>query len=209
MTEQQPCPARHPEHGRPPGQPVFCPGHTASIQAALGELQRLAADLTDEHGRRTETPDRDGGVVGHGKTIPTPAEAVDLADELVQWTWWWIGEVAKALGHRGPVIDTTSGLPHHDAVLGEGLTYLMRQAPVALELPELAGWGVGVLRMHHRLRRWLRQDDPVVRLYLPCPGCERPGTLSRPNGGSQVSCEACHRSWPESDYERFVRVLLS
>ena len=61
--------------------------------------------------------------------------------------------------------------------------------------------------------RTLAIDWPLVHELVPdCPYC-RTRTLRRDNGASFVYCDdrdgGCGRRWPESDYRRFVHLLVT
>lgn len=77
---------------------------------------------------------------------------------------------------------------------------------------DLPGWqgALEVLAVKQRARVQLGLVRGRDRLPEPCPNplCER-RSLVRWHGADQVECEACGESWPERDYARLVKVLVS
>jgi hypothetical protein len=72
----------------------------------------------------------------------------------------------------------------------------------------VALWASGTaLTLSGRADRVLGWDKLVHRLPAPCPYCDLL-TLIRRDGDSLVRCTQCSRSWIETEYRHFVRMLV-
>ena len=64
------------------------------------------------------------------------------------------------------------------------------------------------MRLHRRVRKVAGRTKLVHRLTPACAACNH-RALVRHNGKDRVECEHCHNTFPEDQYDWFVRVTLS
>lgn len=191
-----------PEEPLPPevevrqGAPLFCGRCTATIRAALLDLDQLAAELqAGADGHRGGVPE---GRVSGSRNSGSPSPTADLLDKLYGFLAdvedEWRGTCAYTprtdRAHRGahPRLRRISWLSEHlDAVLSA---------------EEHVNFGLDVLRWEVVLRQKLKEDSVGTKSPIRCPRCSERRVVREREGYWQ--CGAC-ATLLSDPYERQLR----
>lgn len=188
-TVQNPCPGQHSEPVE--GDPIWCPGDTTAIQAAIASLPAHCAALTP--GPLNTGRDVDLGIHTLGVDTPSPSPSWDVIDTVIRWA---IHTEDTLRAHQGHADRTKE--PYRS--LSASVTYLTAQSLALLASPQAETAGAHVLRLTNRLEKVTGTDRPLTHLPDPCPYCCTRG-LVHADGSETVLCNycGCTSSWEHYD----------
>lgn len=197
----------------------MCPscyrGVAAAIDALPHDYLMLSRDLIKTGG----TPDEAIARPKPKSTPPLDLGVDDLMRRLVWTAGIWEFHVRDHLGLQElPMESMRPGW-----LLNRAALCLVRHLPDLIRLPPVLAYLDGpdhdpvnrdgidaaltFVHLHRRALARLGLVEPVFQLPGPCPGCNAPA-LRRVAGREHVWCEQCKRSWPYTEYQRYVALVL-
>jgi Zn ribbon nucleic-acid-binding protein len=194
------------------GRPWWCEYHQRQLRDIIGDLENLWQQLHLE--ARYGTPKTTAARTTRALS-PSPAPAIDDADQLVRWLNDWDDHWRTRLNHPAaqPPPGSWASLKASSSYLHAHLGLILRHdipqlgdnlLELTTPLPVL--FGEELLATHLQLLKRTSRDRLIHRLNAPCPSCDM-RALYREDGADGVDCGACERHWTEVEYQRLVYVL--
>ena len=209
------CEHRRPDpeivnHGVIPrlGNPIWCSLCQSDIRAAIGQLDDLAAYVSErEDGKIATGIGIDTGPQHtKGSHSPSGSPAWDAVDEAITWANDTAHSLALRLGHAWRPRTRRDGDPARNRLLAPATNYLYAWCPQLLSQPKAEKWGKEALSLASRLRRASGRDELVMRLTMACPTCNL-RALERADGSNTVACRSCQAILSLDDYETLVETF--
>lgn len=137
---------------------------------------------------------------GRGSTawpVPLNITAHDVLQDYAAKLSSWTVEVCEERNLRGP------DFPDPRVLSG----WLLHQLDWIVQQPWARAFSEEVRELTQAAEQVANARHHRYRLEPPCPSCNAT-ELGRWDGSDQVDCASCGRSWPETQYNALVRVVL-